>query len=678
MSQVFAVVVNYNGAPWLGSCLDSLRRSEHPVSIVVVDNASGDDSVSIARSVAGVDVIQHRTNLGFGRANNVGIDYALRRGAEFVFLLNQDAEIEPSTISELLSFMQDRDDVGVASPVHLNDAGTLLDRNFLLHYLAPHAPEFISDAYGGVLAASYQVSSVNAAAWLISRRCLQEVGGFDPIFFMYGEDDDYCARMRYHGFSCYVVAQARIRHARGFHQPAYRGGAFRRVIRSARFARAQAVRSLKDPRDRSLARSAYRVLTTLVLESLSRSLASLSPSPFVPSALAAALVCRDLPRIAKHKRACQSRGPTWLEFRIDPTAPEALRSELGDFATASTAGMDGAAPMVTVGMPIYNGAAFLQSSLDSLLGQTFGDFEIVISDNGSHDGTEEICRRYAVLDPRIRYVRHDVNRGAAWNHNFVVAEARGRFFRWQHADDLCEPRHLERCLAALGADPCAVLAYPRTMLIDAAGTVTAHYDDRLALPDETPHGRLGRLLSNVFLCNPVLGLMRIDALRRTALHGYYVRADHVLLAELAMAGPWIEVPEALFRRRIHEGKSTVANRSARDRAVWLDPRLGSGMFFWPNLRLFFEHLKAVSRASIGLQERLHCMWLISVWQAGIEARRLRAKGSRLGQRLASWVNADPAPPPAPFTSSEIGAVGKPYHSSALGVDPRRSKASGDP
>ena len=194
MSEVFAVVVSYNGAPWLKCCLRSLCLSEHPVRIVVVDNGSADDSVAIAQSFNGVEVIPHRKNVGFGKANNVGIAHALAQGAGFVFLLNQDAEVERNTLSELLSFMRDRDDAGVASPVHLDGAGALLDGNFLLHYLAPQAPKFIFDAYGGDLAGSYKVASVNAAAWLISRRCLEEVGGFDPIFFMYGEDDDYCAR----------------------------------------------------------------------------------------------------------------------------------------------------------------------------------------------------------------------------------------------------------------------------------------------------------------------------------------------------------------------------------------------------------------------------------------------------------------------------------------------------
>lgn len=668
MTEVFAVVVNYNGAPWLASCLDSLRRSDHPVRIVVVDNASRDDSVAIARSVDGVEVLQQGTNLGFGRANNVGIAYALRRGAEFVFLLNQDAEVEPNTISELLAFMRRHDDVGVASPVHLNDSGTLLDRNFLLHYLAPQAPEFVSDAYGGELAGCYRVSSVNAAAWLVSRRCLQEVGGFDPIFFMYGEDDDYCARMRYHGFTCYVVSHARIRHARGFHQPAYQRGRLQRVVKSARFARAQAVRTLKDPTDESFVRSGYREVTTLALDGLSKSIASLSPSPLLPSLLAAAMVCRDLPRVARHKRACQTRGPTWLDLRIDPGAAGSASFDLGrDSGVRDKIGPHGA-PAVTLGMPIYNGAQYLEASLDSLLAQTFGDFEIVISDNGSEDRTEAICRHYAAADARIRYVRHDVNRGAAWNHNFVIKEARGRFFRWHHADDLCEPRHLERCVAALEADPTLVLAYPRTLLIDGASRVTGRYDDRLDLHETASHARVAHLLANVFLCNPILGLIRTDVLRRTALLGSYLRSDHVLLAELAMAGRWVEVPEALFYRRIHAGKSTEANRSLQDRAAWFDPRLRSKKFFWPNLRLFAEHLQAVRRAPLAWQDKALCAWTVIAWQAAFERRQLRTRLLRARTRLATWtgsqsgrsqVLAEPAPQTVPARAGWIDGMSKP-------------------
>ena len=296
-----------------------------------------------------------------------------------------------------------------------------------------------------------------------------------------------------------------------------------------------------------------------------------------------------------------------------------------------------AAPIVTLGVPVFNGAPYLASALDSLLCQTFNCFEIVISDNGSTDATEEICRRYAATDRRIRYFRHEENRGAAWNHNFVIAQARGHYFRWHDYDDLCAASHLERCVAALDSKPSAVLAYTRTTLIDAGGCIIAQYDDRLALDEDAPHARLRHLLRNVYLCNPVLGLIRLDALRSTALHGAYISADHVLLAELAMLGTWVEIPEALFFRRVHAKKSTAANRTNRDRAAWFDPRLRDGIFFSPNLRLFSERLKAVSRSQIGFREKLLCAWIVVVWQLGFVVRLFGERCSRRGAHLVEWL-----------------------------------------
>jgi glycosyltransferase involved in cell wall biosynthesis len=296
-----------------------------------------------------------------------------------------------------------------------------------------------------------------------------------------------------------------------------------------------------------------------------------------------------------------------------------------------------AAPIVTLGVPLFNGAPYLASSLDSLLCQTLDCIEIVISDNGSTDATEEICRRYAATDRRIRYFRHEENRGAAWNHNFVIAQARGRYFRWHDYDDLCDARHLERCVAALDSNPTAVLAYPRTTLIDAEGRIISQYDDRLALNEDAPHARLRHLLLNVHLCNPVLGLIRLDALRCTALHGAYISADHVLLAELAMQGPWVEIPEALFFRRVHAQQSTAANRTNRDRAAWFDPRLRKGVFFSPYLRLFSERLQAVNRAQIGLHEKLLCAWVVIVWQSGLAVRLFGERCSRRGAHFLEWL-----------------------------------------
>ncbi len=129
------------------------------------------------------------------------------------------------------------------------------------------------------------------------------------------------------------------------------------------------------------------------------------------------------------------------------------------------AGAPGAA-RVSLGVPVYEAERFLEETMDSLLAQTLADFEIVISDNASTDPTEEICRPYADADPRVRYVRHEDNRGASWNHTFLALEARAPYFKWAAADDVCEPTYLERCVEVLENDASAVLCQPKTIEID--------------------------------------------------------------------------------------------------------------------------------------------------------------------------------------------------------------------
>ena len=130
---------------------------------------------------------------------------------------------------------------------------------------------------------------------------------------------------------------------------------------------------------------------------------------------------------------------------------------------------DAVTPAVSIGLPVYNGEAHLAEALDSLLAQTFSDFELIISDNASTDRTAEICRAYAARDPRIRYTRQEQNRGAAWNYNRVFALASGRYFKWFSHDDLCSQNYFERCVEILERDPAVVLSYGKTTLVDESG-----------------------------------------------------------------------------------------------------------------------------------------------------------------------------------------------------------------
>jgi glycosyltransferase involved in cell wall biosynthesis len=271
-------------------------------------------------------------------------------------------------------------------------------------------------------------------------------------------------------------------------------------------------------------------------------------------------------------------------------------------------------PAVTVGLPVYNGERHLGAAIDSLLAQTYADFRLILSDNASTDGTEGICREYAVRDPRIGYYRHEVNRGGAWNFNYVAKLARSPYFKWAAHDDECEPTHLGRCVDALQRAPRAVLAYPRTALIDATGAVIGLYDDRLDLRNPRPVERLRMFVHNVRRSNAVFGLIRRDALSRTRLFGRFWSADYALLIELLLQGEFVEVPESLFRRRLlPEAASEASVPVARMR--WFIPTFDR-RWAVPRTRRAAEMLRAVGRARLPIAMRFHAggVFLLAWWR----------------------------------------------------------------
>ena len=212
--KIYSIIVTYNGIKWLDRCFSSLRASIVPVNVIVIDNGSTDNTVNYLREhYPEVILKEYNENLGFAKANNIGIRLALDCGADYVFLLNQDAWIEKNTISELLRSFEEQSNVGIVAPVQLNGSGSGLDEGFT-HYMPS---EFISDAYMQKLRDCYVVPFVNAAAWLISVECIKRVGGFDTsLFFHYGEDDNYCQRVQYHQYKIVLNTHCSFCHDREF------------------------------------------------------------------------------------------------------------------------------------------------------------------------------------------------------------------------------------------------------------------------------------------------------------------------------------------------------------------------------------------------------------------------------------------------------------------------------
>jgi GT2 family glycosyltransferase len=206
------IIATYNAMPWISKCLESTK----PYTVIVVDNNSKDETVKFIKdNYLSITILPQKENLGFGAANNIGISYALKLGAERVFLLNQDAYLENDTIEKLIVVQNKNQEFGVLSPIHLNGNGERLDHNFSNYVNYNSTPDFYSDfILKKPLPTVYEVPFVNAAGWLISKYCLEMIGGFDPIFFHYGEDDNYCQRLRYHGFKIGVVPQVFLRHDR--------------------------------------------------------------------------------------------------------------------------------------------------------------------------------------------------------------------------------------------------------------------------------------------------------------------------------------------------------------------------------------------------------------------------------------------------------------------------------
>jgi len=269
-------------------------------------------------------------------------------------------------------------------------------------------------------------------------------------------------------------------------------------------------------------------------------------------------------------------------------------------------------PKVSIAMPIYNGERYASQAIESILGQTFHDFEFVISDNASTDGTEAICRRYAASDPRIRYVRRDSNIGGPRNFCYVFSLCTGSYVKWTTADDFSDVHFLEEAVAVLDARPDVVLCFPRTRIVDADGQSVRDYDDNLQLSDDSPRLRFRQLYERIGLCNAQLGLMRRDAMARTGLMADHQASDVEFLAEMALLGKFHMLTEVRFFRRFHPAASSWARSDWQHQLAYYRPGAKSPPRFdlW---RRFAYQLAMVWRSPAGLADKIALTTDIGRW-----------------------------------------------------------------
>ncbi len=290
--------------------------------------------------------------------------------------------------------------------------------------------------------------------------------------------------------------------------------------------------------------------------------------------------------------------------------------------------MSNNSPLISMGLPVYNGENFVEEAISSVLAQTYENFELIISDNASTDSTPDICHRYAAKDRRIRYYRNEVNIGAAKNFNRVFELSSGKYFKWCPHDESIKPTFLERCFEALERDPGAVLAFTqcdqRNEFTNTMKTITVER----TLDSPLVHERLRQLFLQVInnIVDPIWGLMRSSALRKTTLIRPFPGSDECLLVQLILQGKWIEVPEYLLLLRTHpegfhamsQGRKWWEAKKIKaegiKQAQWFDPDNKKNIYFpyWKRFKEYFAH---VTHYDGKLSDKMRMLWFLTVLAA---------------------------------------------------------------
>lgn len=286
------------------------------------------------------------------------------------------------------------------------------------------------------------------------------------------------------------------------------------------------------------------------------------------------------------------------------------------------------APLVSVGVPVYNGAATIARALDSLLAQDLQDMEVIVCDNASSDATREICAEYAARDPRITLYRNDRNLGLAGNFNRTFELARGRYFKWATHDDWHAPESLRLTAKALDENPAASLCATGVSLVDENEVEFDRWVPPAELEDPVPRVRTDWLIRTLGETHPMYGLLRSSALGRTHRMRSFVGSDRTLLAELSLLGPFAQVPDVM-----HYYTVSAARHDYRP-SLWYDPA-NADRLPTRTWRLIYEHLAVVGRADLSAgQKALLAGSVLRRFGIG-DARRLAAETYHVA-RVLLW------------------------------------------
>ena len=294
---------------------------------------------------------------------------------------------------------------------------------------------------------------------------------------------------------------------------------------------------------------------------------------------------------------------------------------------------------VVVGMPAYNAEEHVGPAIESVLSQSYGDLELIISDNASTDATGDICRDFAKRDSRVSYVLQPQNLGATANYNLLPSLADAPYFKWHSSNDTLSSNLLEDCIAALEKDDSVVLAFPQTCLVTADESAGERYDDKLDMHCDAPVERFLQVIDNMRLNNVMNGVVRLDALTRTALLHEFYYADRNLVAELSLYGKLRLVPDAIFYRRMDE-QSATSHKSEGEVLAHFDPSRKRPLAF-THWRIYFRYLTGLLSSPIPVAQKLKGFGSLlrrAVWARGHLMRDVTVAASYLTNDIRSAVS----------------------------------------
>ena len=266
-------------------------------------------------------------------------------------------------------------------------------------------------------------------------------------------------------------------------------------------------------------------------------------------------------------------------------------------------GDPGKQPLVSIGLPVYNGSRWIDDSIRSFVNQTYQNIELIICDNCSTDSTPSICETWAANDSRIRFFRNEKNIGLIPNHNLVFRHARGEYFVWGSYDDLHHAESISSMVAELQARPELVLVYTRAESIDEFGTISTEKEMHVPLNSDSVSTRAKSLLADFAPSETIFyGVMRREAMQKTSLLPNCFGADFIFLLQLVTLGKMDKIPRVLFYRRVHANNVITSQEQPwRFRSDW------SGKLIFPQWRILTEGMKCALRAKISIGEKIRLL-----------------------------------------------------------------------